>query len=1433
MTIRTDRRLIIIYIILSITLMAVFTPIFFNLKGRIDVRLDRIESEFFRTAEEMLGYKISYSSVSPSLLGHLEVRALTIYLEETGENLLFIDRLNIFYSFFNFFNEDPLKAIEKISIENTHINYDPDRNLDLDFIKQFSGDGTGTLSLPRVEITGRNISLSMQLGENSVNLEKIFLKMDPVEDGWGISMKGAGFYENREAIGAITTDFSLNGFIDNDFDRAEALLNLKDLDSDYLSMRKINFLLNWRDKSISVRKIQDRVPYDLMVLADLETKSVEVEFKAENFIPSNHFTFNTGFDFIEPILYTGISGKLDGQYYFETRELDYNSELNLKIPINQWIPIPIDADVVASGDLNRIKFDKLDVDSRNGSIFFIGDIDLTEDLPLPNGHLKVNNLNGRGHNFSGMLILDNQSRYYSIQAPWLILDELNLRDTDVRLMGDLDNVDIFVETSSADVDWDNYLFAEGNFIMGEEPFFQILLECFDFPVGKSGLTFLPDINDELKDQISPLSLNAQGSLSTDLEKFSFNASRFELKNREDPSQYLTLTGSGNNSGMSFRNLYFLYGDLELSGNGSANWESQNSLSFSSNLDFQDTPYSINGVFEPEISLYLSGDYGLEGTAYFQADTTFFNLKAEDFPIPYKGKEYRIDLDGRGDFTSLENWHLLLNSGALQDIPLDTEGARVADVNLSGRFAPREGRLYNIVYEDDYAPLEGNAEFTYALNGDDAGINGWLQMFNKNGSEEYSADFHYHKEALTGDLTIIDLPVLRFGDTPLSGYITSNASIAGRLSSPDIQLDINLDEGEFNGIPLELGTRLSLTEDILTIDEMELKYLNNGLNIDSGSYDLLGGIAGLEGTYKGTLQENPVSADFAINVGLTPVDIKFDILKALEEDGFQSVLSVDNIYIFETPHDPWDISSTFHHGKLEFYGGPQNTISGYYDFEEGFDVAVVQPMPMNFRARGRLEGGNIDAELSDIFMNFQTIEQYFSIPGFTLMSGEAVGSLKVTGALADPDLFGSLDVSNLIAMLSIMKKPLTLNKTTIKANQKTLNIDNIIVEAEKGGVIMNCEFILDHLIPYSYSIYIETIHNRDPYLEFTFPRVMLEGFGQGIIYLDGDLNELNVSGNLKVHSGHVTVDPEMPERVISRIDKNINLGVDLGNNNTFYWPSQKFPILKAYAESGDHLDFHFNSGKNAFGFKGQVNVKGGEIFYFRRNFYLQDGIMIFNENQDRFNPILDARAVIREVDKNGELIKIFLIADSMPLLDFEPRFESNPYLTNQEIVTLLGANLFNSQENEVALNDAILLTSDVVSQFGFFQSIEDSVKDNLGLDVFSLRSQIVPNLIMERFLPGEELAKDASFARYLDNTTLFIGKYLGNDLFLQGVIQMDYYDANVVDDLYFNPKFNIDTEVTLEWKSPVALIELSLYPDFFDQSDSLLTSSLSLSWSFSF
>jgi hypothetical protein len=80
--------------------------------------------------------------------------------------------------------------------------------------------------------------------------------------------------------------------------------------------------------------------------------------------------------------------------------------------------------------------------------------------------------------------------------------------------------------------------------------------------------------------------------------------------------------------------------------------------------------------------------------------------------------------------------------------------------------------------------------------------------------------------------------------------------------------------------------------------------------------------------------------------------------------------------------------------------------------------------------------------------------------------------------------------------------------------------------------------------------------------------------------------------------------------------------------------------------------------------------------------------------------------------------------------------------------------------------------------------------------------------------------------------MFLGKYFGNDLFVEAMVRLRTNQAllsnlNAGDDLY------VDSEIRLEWKTPLFLLELSLLPDFLDPLSSITRASLGLSWGFSY
>ena len=70
------------------------------------------------------------------------------------------------------------------------------------------------------------------------------------------------------------------------------------------------------------------------------------------------------------------------------------------------------------------------------------------------------------------------------------------------------------------------------------------------------------------------------------------------------------------------------------------------------------------------------------------------------------------------------------------------------------------------------------------------------------------------------------------------------------------------------------------------------------------------------------------------------------------------------------------------------------------------------------------------------------------------------------------------------------------------------------------------------------------------------------------------------------------------------------------------------------------------------------------------------------------------------------------------------------------------------------------------------------------------------------------------ARYLDGTTLNIGKYLSSDFYLQGMIHLSANKNNKDKYTFISDDLVLDTEFSLEWMNPAFKITFTTSPSYF-------------------
>ena len=325
----------------------------------------------------------------------------------------------------------------------------------------------------------------------------------------------------------------------------------------------------------------------------------------------------------------------------------------------------------------------------------------------------------------------------------------------------------------------------------------------------------------------------------------------------------------------------------------------------------------------------------------------------------------------------------------------------------------------------------------------------------------------------------------------------------------------------------------------------------------------------------------------------------------------------------------------------------------------------------------------------------------------------------------------------------------------------------------------------------------------------------------VIYLNGDLKAANLTMSIGMEP--------MPEWMLRKSDTRTtsDLSLLLTENVKFVFPLTGDPILRADLAEYQSLNVKVDE-MGQLDVSGSLDIRSGEIFYFQKNFYITEGNISFRQSPTDmrgFNPIINLRARLRDFDSDGNQVDIYLNLRDATMDNLSPSFESSPSKPLSEIMQILGQSILpNSVYGDISVSSMVSIVSasvDILSRFGIIASqndntLEQSIRSSLSLDTFSLHTNIIENLIYDTVsYASSNLNNDmlSPMARYLDGTTLYLGKYLSPELYLEGMIHLDA-DSNQLDTqhTFLADDLNLDIEISLEWDNPLAVFNIFTRPD---------------------
>jgi len=744
--------------------------------------------------------------------------------------------------------------------------------------------------------------------------------------------------------------------------------------------------------------------------------------------------------------------------------------------------------------------------------------------------------------------------------------------------------------------------------------------------------------------------------------------------------------------------------------------------------------------------------------------------------------------------------------------------------------------------DKFSTLKGNGTVSLSFPPNYA-LSGWVQLDadeNKlvgSPKESYTAMFSLLPESLDAEVFFTGSPISRIAELPISGNIRGNIDISGPLSDLMYSVNASMTGGRLNNDPFGFQTSLVLSGQNLRLQSLDVRMLNTRFDNSSGEADFENGTLDFSTTISGIARKKPLKGNLAVQLS-TSGDKMIEGISDLQEVNFTGRISLKDLYFSGHKVRDWDIALSKEDETVEFTGGPEESLSGSFLTGGDFTIVLTDPLPLTFVSNGKLEKGMISMRIDDFYWDYSSFVRLDLIPYFRMTEGIFTGSAVLTGPFNDPDFNGVFYGRGVKGGIPLMPDEFGPVDARLVFDGNNLSARNLDFPVGPGRAAGDLVFEVDHWIPRAYDIRMRTYGSQGVRLKDTFFGINTDGYGTGDIVIVGDRNGVDIDGTITGQSFAITLENLGSPR--KKRDSDYGLDIDLtiltGSQIEFFWPAKALPILRATAAAGEEVSISYNSVKDSFSVVGDIGVQGGQVYYFSRNFYLREGVLSFNENQDKFDPRLTMRAEIYEVDNEGERVKIAMILDDTPLSQFSPQFESEPLLTNAEIFALLGQDLIIELGGEnIDIAKALLFTGDVVSQFSVMRSFEDRIKQLLRLDLFSVRTQMLENIVLEKVLGDETIPLSTggtSFGKYFDNTTIIGGKQIGKDIFLEMMIRLNSKNVYISDLEYFD-KLEVESEISIEWETPIALLELTFKPEVDNFVSSLDNTMLALSWRFSF
>ena len=1397
--------------------------------------------------ESGLGLNVSFDSLSPSIIRSASFSGLSISAPG-GRTLLVAKKVTASYNLFALLRGRPSEALTGLELQDVTVDLRvPEDKSILDRLASASEGRQGSV-LPKILVTGKNVSARVTIdGRMSASFDAREISFSNRRAEPEISLDGSFAVEGAaQGLGEVRGPLSLTGSLARDFSKARLELSVA-AQSRLFSLAIQRFELVYGDGKLALTKVKDRSPLDAEFELDLAGGESRMSLLMDGFVPARSVSLGGTLAGLDPWLKIPYKGSIEASLPdFDVSRLAYSISLSGALPAGMLTAVEGSAyaELSARGDMKSVTVEKARLERGKEGLQFSGSFGF-EDLS-PNGTLDIDmSLAGGSIPFSSSVRLEGHDGEYTAQADEARIGGVVFRDLALAAARKGQTADFSLSLRPPQTDADSGLAAqgfsgeagsqsgsplvkaEGSIVFGDKTSLELSadLEAIDLAPLEPLIERL-NLSPQTAALLASFKLGGSLFATSDLERISWTASDLTLVTSAVPGAYAILSLSGNATSVAVKHALVSAFGLSFEGAGKADFSEAGRLAFEATLSYNDIPYAVKGSLEGD-ELLLSGNYGLEVAASLGSRSDLVDIKAEGLPIPLLGGVFLATVDASGRYESADSWSLSVADLAV--VPEGESMASVPDMELSGSFGPSSAALSRLIVKDRTSALEGKASLSYSLTAPfGATIQATLSAAGKGSPESYAVSASYSGGIIDARADFVASPLARLGKLPVAGSVDGSLAARGDPADPSLDFSLRLRDGRYLNQTLVAAVSGGYSGQKLELRELSAAYQGQAIRSGSASFSIADASSSVSLVFSGSLLDSSLGFSLSAH-GLSAAPGAPTLEGKLE--GYSLSGAMGDFKWGTLAASSWPFKAAAASKAVSIVSGSSGELRATLSSGGSFSASLRSPFPVLAEVTGLYDGANIDLSVEGLAFDLGILSPLMPPDLIRIVSGRAQGGFRATGLAGDPEISGQIDCKGAsLKVLGWLADAVGPFDASLVATGRSLYSVIPAVRIGKATAAAQFQATFDQWLPTGLTASVATVPGSVVSLDASILGIRAKATAAASLKfaLQGDVLGMDcdvalVKGSVVVSPAVLNQAPASPERPSVYIAVSTN--VHVGRGVEVFFPSTDIPVIAAYSDPSSLLAVHFDQESGDFTLMGSVALRGGEVFYIQRNFFLRSGRMVFNENSERFEPRVTLLAELRDRDEQGDPVTISLKTDNAPLSSFQPSLSSDPPMTASQIAVLMGQNLFGaSTDNSVDIRKTVISGTQFIPQLDITRRFIDLARDSLGLDFITVRTQVLQNWLYDIAMPAS--ATGDVVGRYFDQSELYVGKYLTDSIFTHASLLFN--DDPLAG--YYKPE--LDSELGVELDTPFGLIQWNLDPKHWD--DLLISDqSLSISWKLSY